>query len=163
MTEATGKPRRTLGERVDYLFRTVHPRGRGEDSFEEVATAIRERGGPTVSASYLWMLRKGLRDNPTKKHLEALADHFGVPPAYFFDDEQARRIDAQLELLAAVRDSGVEGLALRAAGLSSAGLGAAGDVIDLIRRAEGLPAAPGTSVDDAEPKASDAAPPKEEE
>lgn len=161
MSNAPDTPPRTLAERVDHLFRTVHPRGRGEHSFEEVATAIRERGGPTVSASYLWMLRKGLRDNPTKKHLEALSDYFGVPPAYFFDDEQARRIDAQLELLAAVRDSGVESLALRAAGLSPAGLGAAGDVIDVIRRAEGLQAAPGTSVDDAAPKASGAVPKEE--
>jgi len=161
VSDAPGGHARTLAERVDYLFRTVHPRGRGEYSFEEVATALRERGGPTVSASYLWMLRKGLRDNPTKKHLEALSDFFGVPAAYFFDDEQARRIDAQLELLAAVRDSGVRSLALRAAGLSPAGLGAAGDVIDVIRRAEGLQAATGTSVHGVSPDASSGGPEEE--
>jgi hypothetical protein len=41
---------------------------------------------PTDPATYLRQLRKGLRDNPTKRHLEALADFFGVAPIYFFDD-----------------------------------------------------------------------------
>src|SRR2546427_7968433 len=76
LPEAEAAGASMLAERVDRLFRTIHPRNRGEYSFEEVAEAIRARGGPTVSATYLWQLRKGLRDNPTKKHLEALADFF---------------------------------------------------------------------------------------
>lgn len=42
---------RTLAEKLDHLFRTVHPRGRGKYSYAEVAEGIRSRGGPTVSAS----------------------------------------------------------------------------------------------------------------
>lgn len=81
-----------------------------------MAEAIATRGGPTISATYLWQLRKGLRDNPNKKHLEALADFFGVSPAYFFDDESVARIDAELELLAALREGSVRQIALRATG-----------------------------------------------
>jgi transcriptional regulator with XRE-family HTH domain len=131
-------PARSLADKIDRLFRTVRPAGRGEYSFEEVASTIRDRGGPTISASYVWQLRRGLKDNPTKKHLEALADFFGVPPSYFFDDEAAARVDAQLELLAAFRDTSVRRMALRAAGLSPESLGAVAETIERLRQLEGL-------------------------
>src|SRR5690242_13076951 len=92
MAQDDGPRRTTLAAKLDRLFRSIHPRGRGEYTFEEVADAVRRAGGPTISATYVWQLRKGLRDNPTKKHLEALADFFGVSPVYFFDDAAAARI-----------------------------------------------------------------------
>jgi len=131
-------PAPTLAEKLNRLFRTVHPRGRPEYSSEEVAEAVRARGGPTISATYIWQLRKGLRDNPTKKHLEALADFFGVSPAYFFDDEVAARIEAELDLLAALRDAPVRQVALRASGLSPQSLRAIAEMIDRVRELEGL-------------------------
>ncbi|GAB3897852.1 helix-turn-helix domain-containing protein [Kibdelosporangium lantanae] len=135
---STPAPPGSLAAKVDRLFRTVHPRTGREYSFEEVAEAIRESGGPTISATYLWQLRKGLRDNPTKRHLEALAKFFGVPPAYFFDDEAAERIDAELALVAALRDASVRQIALRTAGLSPKSLGAITDMVDRVRELEGL-------------------------
>jgi transcriptional regulator with XRE-family HTH domain len=134
----SGPAGRTLAQKLDHLFRAVHP-ARAEYSYEEVAKAIQQRGGPTISATYLWQLRKGLRDNPTKKHLEAMADFFGVSPAYFFDDEVAARIEAELALLAALRDASVRQIALRATGLSSESLEAIAEMIDRVRQLEGLP------------------------
>ena len=128
----------TLAEKLDRLFSTVHPPGRGEYSYEEVAATIRERG-VMISHTYIWQLRKGARDNPTKRHLEALAEFFGVNAAYFLDDEAARRIDEQLELLAALRDNAVRAVALRAAGLSGPSLEAIHGMIEHARRIEGLP------------------------
>jgi ESX-1-secreted protein regulator len=127
----------TLAYKVERLFRTIHPRGRGEYSFEEVAEAIRQQGGPTISATYLWQLRRGLRDNPTKKHIEALADFFGVPAAYFFDDEAMACVDAELELLTALRDVGGRQVALRAAGLSCASLDAIREMVERVRQLNG--------------------------
>jgi transcriptional regulator with XRE-family HTH domain len=129
-----------LAAKVDNLFRTVRPRNGREYSFEEVAEAIRVKGGPTISATYLWQLRKGLRDNPTKRHLEALAGFFGVPPAYFFDDAQTARIDAELALLTALRDAPVRQIALRANGLSTKSLETITEMVDRVRELEGLPA-----------------------
>lgn len=129
----------TLGAKVNHLFRTVRPRNGGEFTFEEVADAIRAKGGPTISATYLWQLRKGLRDNPTKRHLEALAGFFGVPPAYFFDDAETERIDAELALLDALRDTPVRQIALRASGLSAKSLEAIAEMVDRVRELEGLP------------------------
>ncbi|MGB9375691.1 MAG: helix-turn-helix domain-containing protein [Jiangellales bacterium] len=127
-----------MASKLDHLFATVRP-AKGEYTHEEVATAIRERGGPTISATYVWQLRKGLRDNPTKHHIEALAGFFGVPPAYFFDAETAAEIDAELELLAAIRDGNVRSLALRAQGLSPESLDTIADMIERVRKLEGLP------------------------
>nr|WP_218566457.1 helix-turn-helix domain-containing protein [Vallicoccus soli] len=131
-----------MAEKIDHLFATVRsPRGT-EYTFEEVAGALRDAGGPTISATYVWQLRKGLRDNPTKRHLEALAGFFGVPPSYFFDDEAAERIEAELELLSALRDQSVRAVALRAVGLSPSSLETIQAVIDNARRLEGLPERP---------------------
>jgi len=129
----------SLAAKVDHLFRTVRPRDGGEYSFEEVAEAIRAKGGPTISATYLWQLRKGLRDNPTKRHLEALAGFFGVPPAYFFDDAETERINAELDLLTALRDAPIRQIALRANGLSAKSLQTIAEMIDRVRELEGLP------------------------
>lgn len=135
--EDSPAPRRTFAEKLESLFRSV-PGPRGEYSLEEVAAGIRARGGPTISASYIWQLRKGIKDNPTKKHMEALADWFGVPPAYFHDDEAAARVEAELATLAALRDAGVRRVALRAAGLSPQSLAAIASIIESARQVEGL-------------------------
>ena len=139
----------SLAAKLDKLFQAVRPGGRGEYSYQEVADAIRGGGGPTISATYLWQLRKGLRDNPTRNHLAALARFFGVSPAYFFDEDAAEVVDAQLSLLAAMRDASVRSVALRAAGLSVESLQAVQVVIDHARRLEGLE--PDTDAAAAEP------------
>jgi len=137
VTDLGAAGHRTLAEKIDRLFQTVHP-GDGEYTHEEVASAIREAGGPTISATYLWQLRKGVRDNPTMHHLEALSEFFGVPPAYFFDDKVSERIDAELSLLASLRDASVRQVALRASGLSPESIEAIVDMIERVRKLEGL-------------------------
>jgi transcriptional regulator with XRE-family HTH domain len=134
-----------LASKLDRLFRTVRRRSGEEFSYEEVARSIRRQGGPTISGTYVWQLRTGKRDNPTKGHLEALAAFFGVSPAYFFDDAAAERIESQLDLLAALRDSGVSRIALRSLGLSPQTLEAIAQIIENARKAEGLASEPGRS------------------
>lgn len=133
-------PPRTLAQKLDHLFATVHP-AKGEYTHQQVADAILEAGGPTISATYLWQLRNGKRDNPTMRHLEALSGFFGVPPTYFFDDAVSAQIDAELELLSSLRDASVRQLALRASGLSKDSLGTIVEMIDRVRKLEGLPGA----------------------
>ncbi len=127
-----------LARKIDRLFKAVH-KGEREHSAEEVATGLREMGGPTISSTYIWQLRTGKRDNPTKKHLEALAAYFRVPVAYFFDDEAAERIDAELDLLVAMRDSGVRSIALRTVGFDAQSLDAVRSVVDQLRALQKLP------------------------
>ena len=130
---------RTLAEKLDYVFQVVHPKGRGEYTYREVAQAINAADtGTTISASYIWQLRRGDKDNPTIRHVEALAKFFGVPPNYFLDNTAADQITAQLELLAAMRDSDVREIALRASDLSDAALKMIKSVIENTRELEGL-------------------------
>ncbi|MFE9631917.1 helix-turn-helix domain-containing protein [Streptomyces sp. NPDC006463] len=138
MANSDGGARLSLADKINHLFDTVVPAGRQPYNTEEVARAITETGIP-ISGSYIWLLRKGQRDNPTLKHLEGIAAFFGVPPAYFFNDQVASDVHAQLALLAALRDSNVQHVALRAAGLSSASLNSISELIEHVRALEGLP------------------------
>ncbi|MGW1806928.1 helix-turn-helix domain-containing protein [Streptomyces sp. NPDC002078] len=131
-------PLQTLAGKLNHLFQTVVPAGRGPYSVEEVAKTITDTGVP-ISGSYIWLLRKGQRDNPTLRHLTALARFFGVPPAYFFDDSVTSDVNAELALLTALRDTGVKEVALRAAGVSPRSLASIREVIERVRELEGLP------------------------
>ncbi|MFI5609384.1 XRE family transcriptional regulator [Amycolatopsis sp. NPDC051903] len=126
----------SLADKIDQLFHVVRRPDREQYSHEEVARACREATGESFSTTYLWQLRTGRRDNPTKRHLEALAQFFGVPPAYFFDDGQSAKIAEELALLGALRDAGVRDVALRAVTLSPDGLDTISDMIDAIARRE---------------------------
>ncbi len=129
---------RTLAQKLTQLFDNVHG-PRGPYSLGEVSKAIADSGGPTISKSHLAQLKNGERDNPTLRTLQAIADFFGVPVAYFSDDAVAEQIDAQLKLLASLRDTGVRHIAARLAGLSPGSIGVVGEMVDRLRQLEGLP------------------------
>lgn len=135
-TSQTPQASQTLAAKIDALFRAVRRPNREQYSHEEVAKACREATGESFSATYLWQLRTGRRDNPTKRHLEVLAQFFQVPVAYFFDDEQGAAITKELELLTALRDAGVRNIALRAVNLSPEAVGTISDIIDVLARRE---------------------------
>ena len=133
-------PGGSLAERLDHLLRVVRPAEDREYAYEEIAAALRARGGPTISATYIWQLRKGVRDNPTKRHLEALADFFDVSPSYFFNgDDPSTEGEPPIELLAALRRSDVRDLVVRSLGLSPAALRAIASIVERAREIERLP------------------------
>jgi transcriptional regulator with XRE-family HTH domain len=135
-----------LADRLDHLFRTMHPKDRGPYTPAEVASGINEAVGErTISSTYIWQLRTGRRDNPTQKHLSALATFFGVSPMYFFEEPEGSRDLGSPELVAALKDDDVREMALRAAGLSERSLHAIREMIESARAVEGLPPAPAGS------------------
>jgi ESX-1-secreted protein regulator len=141
---------RTFAQKLDHLFRSIHPRNRGEYTYDEVAQAIQETG-ETISGAYISMLRRGIRMNPTRRHIAALAQFFGVSPLYFFDEDEAAKIEADLDLLAALRDAGVRRIALRASVLQPNLQSALGDFIDRLLETQGqMPSQP-PAADQAEP------------
>jgi transcriptional regulator with XRE-family HTH domain len=139
-----------LADKLNRLFATVpaasndHPGRRREYSNEHVASEIGRLSGVSISQSYIWQLRKGKKDNPTLRHLQALAEFFGVPVAYFFDDEVTSRVDAQLETLAAERSrrelneghDQVAVMAMRAGELSPERRQQVMDLLDVVYRLE---------------------------
>jgi transcriptional regulator with XRE-family HTH domain len=146
MTEASDhedevSPRpRSLAEKLEHLLTVTAPSGQRSPSNEEVATAINIAAGEkTISATYVWQLRTGRKTNPTMRHLEALAQYCGVSPAYFLDEDESRRIDDQLSLLEALKQSDARDIALRSTGLSESSRRALHSMIDQLRKLEGLP------------------------
>ncbi|MCM6778427.1 bifunctional adenosylcobinamide kinase/adenosylcobinamide-phosphate guanylyltransferase [Nocardia sp. CDC159] len=130
MTDAAAKP---LAAKIEYLFQTVQPLGR-EYSLQEVADGCRAIGGASFSKAYVWSLRTGHRDNPTMRHLEALAAFFGVPVAYFFDDEAAERVETQLALATALHNADIRAVALRMTKLSNLDRKSLIRIVDEIQR-----------------------------
>lgn len=138
MSENTA-PDSVIARRLEHLFATVHPPGRGPYGLREVADAINEEAGARImSAAYLSQLRSGQRTEPSHSRLAAIATFFGVDVRYFSDDKTAQATDEQLEFLAAMRDSGVRAVAIRAAGLSETALQAVQALIENARRLEQL-------------------------
>jgi transcriptional regulator with XRE-family HTH domain len=128
----------TLAERIDHLFRTQpSPRGR-EYTYREVAAAVSGQDGTTFSPAYLWQLRTGVKDNPTMRHLEALARFFQVSPSYFFDDELTEFPDTHVRLLAASRSETLHQMAVTLPGLSDDSLNALLNLACRLRQLEGL-------------------------
>jgi transcriptional regulator with XRE-family HTH domain len=123
----------SIAGKLDRLFRTT---GKPEPSYMAIAEAIREGQGVPISHTYIWQLRTGRRDNPTVQHLTALAGYFGVPVAYFLDDQLAERVDSQLELLRSLRAAGVAEIALRAADVSPRGREAISEAIRQVWESE---------------------------
>ncbi|MGG8408925.1 hypothetical protein ACM614_21215 [Streptomyces sp. 12297] len=133
-----------LGRRIEYLFTYVQPLGR-RFTLQEVVDGIKEAAGPNdakLSVGRLWALAKGKAPNPTVGTLRVLGDFFGVPLAYFIDDEVEARVSAQLALIAAMRANDVRSVALRAAAvatMSTQGIEAVRSVIERARTASAPP------------------------
>ena len=128
-----------LADRLNHLFSTVpRPDGKGYWTNEQAAAAV-SAAGTAMSDAYIGQLRNGKRNNPSARNLAAIAELFAVPVDYFFNPELSAKIDADLRLLTAVRDSGIKGLALRAQGLSAETLAHLADIIEQVRKAQNLP------------------------
>jgi len=128
----------TLAERIDCLFRNqLSPRGR-EYTYREVAAAVTGQNGTTFSPAYLWQLRTGAKDNPTMRHLEALARFFQVSPSYFFDDELTEFPDTEVRQLVASRNDTLRQMSVTLLGLTDESLNAVLNLACRLRQLEGL-------------------------
>ncbi len=134
----------TLAEKIDHLL-TIRAEmdADGKPSYKKVATEIAKLSGESFSAAYLWQLHRGERNNPTLRHLRAMALYFDVPVSYFTDDDVARgmineEILARRELDKSMTDSGVSTVFLRGdlAALSPEGKRMAANMIHQLRELE---------------------------
>jgi transcriptional regulator with XRE-family HTH domain len=129
----------TLASKLDRLFAVGRSARGSEYSYREVAAGIGRVGGAPISGTYIWQLRTGQRQNPSRKHIEGLAAFFGVPVNYFFNDVTTADVQSELELLVALRSSTVRRIAVRAAALSQQSLDVLATMVEYVRRLEGLP------------------------
>ena len=129
----------TFAARLNRLFDTVYPPGRGPHTSAEVIAALKAEG-VTMSAPYLSQLRSGNRTNPSSTTMTALSNFFRIKPEYFTDDEYYEKLDKELTWLANMRDEGVRRIASRTVGLSPEAQQDVVDKVDELRRREHLEA-----------------------
>ena len=129
----------TFAARLNRLFDTVYPPGRGPHTSAEVIAALKAEG-ITMSAPYLSQLRSGNRTNPSSATMAALANFFRIKSAYFTDDEYYEKLDRELSWLSTMRDESVRRIAVRTIGLSSQSQQNLVERVDELRRAEKLDA-----------------------
>lgn len=94
----------SFADRLDHLCRNDP---RGPFSNDQVAAMLQQSDLPTASGTYVWQLRTGRRDNPTKNHIEGFARLFGVPVDYFFEDDTAAVVNTLLGMLNSFKAKGV--------------------------------------------------------
>jgi ESX-1-secreted protein regulator len=129
----------TFAARLNRLFDTVYPPGRGPHTSAEVIAALKTEG-VTMSAPYLSQLRSGNRTNPSSATMAALANFFRIKAAYFTDDEYYEKLDRELSWLMTMRDENVRRIALRARDLSPEAQHDLVQRVDELRRKEHLDA-----------------------
>lgn len=96
-----------LAGRLNKLFDVMHPVGGPEVSNATVAAAV---AGVSVTPEDLGRLRDGSEKSPGTVVLRAIAGFFGVSASYLTDVDLDPSIDAQLNLLRALRDQRVQGM-----------------------------------------------------
>lgn len=129
---------RVIAERLEALFVTVHPPGRGPYTDEEVAARAAARGFD-LSRPYIQQLRHGRKSNPTVRALEGLAAAFDVPLSYFFTDTSPERARQDQALAVIVGDEAVRDIALRSAQLTPEGVRALSAVLRNLEEATPSP------------------------
>lgn len=134
---------RSLAEKTEWLFQNVRDPVDGQlYSNARIAAKIEEcMPGFTVTATTIWNIRTGKSENPSWRLIEGLAKAFGVSPLYFSADEDetgAKQTQEELALLAALRDTTVRQLALRAQGMTSASLATVLELVERVRSLEGV-------------------------
>ncbi|WP_189060234.1 hypothetical protein [Longimycelium tulufanense] len=100
-------------EAVDHLVQILHSPDSEPWTAQKIAETIaaRQRWGK-ISTKHVRHLIRG-HDNPYLRTVLALADCFHVPPAYFFDEEYAARMDADTANIKALFATGIRSLATR--------------------------------------------------
>lgn len=127
-----------LADRLNDLFaRVPKPESTQPYSNDAVAEALTDQG-VSVTGVYLSQIRNGRKTNPSARLLGGLAKFFGVPIAYFYEEDEAATIRGQLDALASVRNARVEGIMTRARGISDENLTHVAEILERIRKIEGL-------------------------
>jgi len=124
----------TLAEKIDLLFKTFKKPDGSQYTYQEVE----EGTGKAITGAYVWKLRTGKAENPSYKVLKVLSDFFQVPVSFFFEEEVSEEYLQNLKLATQLREAGVQHIALRAGDLDEAGKRAVMEMIEYVRKAQGL-------------------------
>ncbi|MFJ6382732.1 helix-turn-helix domain-containing protein [Kitasatospora sp. NPDC092039] len=115
-----------------YLLEHRHPTDRAPYSLVEVAA------GTSISVSTLKAMKSGDNANPKINTLLEIARFFNVPPDVWVTDKPLAHVLADRDLHDAMRDAGVESIALRSKDLTPENKQLVAQVIANARKSQGL-------------------------
>ncbi|WP_167461167.1 helix-turn-helix domain-containing protein [Nocardia brasiliensis] len=102
-----------IEQRLTELIAARYPDRRERPGYGRLAGEICEATGGAISGTYLWQLATGKKRNPTLEQLDVLAEFFGVPIEYFYNDAVAQNVrDRGARLAASESESGIAESAL---------------------------------------------------
>lgn len=101
-----------LASRLNKLFDVMHTADSAPSSDTAAAAAIAEKTGVTIRPDYLRRLKDGSETTAAANDLAAITETVGVPAAYLTDRDLDPMIDAQLNVLKALRDNRVRDIRL---------------------------------------------------
>ena len=99
-----------VAARINRLFDVMHKRAEPPLSTSAAAAAITVETGVPLSPDALESVRAGQGSIPEDSELVAIAQFFGISPRYLVSAGPHPDIEAQLNLLEAMRDAGVQEL-----------------------------------------------------
>lgn len=134
---AEGRESIDLADKLNKLFAVRHKASEAPLSNAAAAEGITAKTGVRVSAADLYGLRNRRTSNPPVAQLQAIAQFFGVTPSYLTNPGAHVHIEAQLDLLQAVRDAGVRYVSPCATGSTPAALDGVRAMIDHATRQSG--------------------------
>ncbi len=139
MNEAAREGVARIAAVFNYLLDNRHPDGRGPYTIPEVAK------GTAISESTLKQMKSGSNDNPKINTLVSVAKFFDVPPDIWVTDKPLEEVLVDRDLHNAMRDAGIESIALRSKDLTPTNRKLVADMITVARKSQGLdPQEPGT-------------------
>ncbi|GGW94578.1 XRE family transcriptional regulator [Streptomyces noursei] len=100
---AEGPDEGSFAERLDFLCKNDP---RGPFSNPTVVRMLDAQGLHSFSSTYMWQLRSGRADNPTKNTMDGLADFFGVPKDYWSNRATAQIINRLIARLNGFKANG---------------------------------------------------------
>ncbi|NLE82413.1 MAG: hypothetical protein GX610_23120 [Rhodococcus sp.] len=122
-----------LSTRLERLFQTMHKKADQPQTNESVATSASAMSGESITAGHLRDLRAGTVTETDTSVLVAIAAHFKVPAAYLTEPD-CHDIDRQLKAVQAMRDAGVNWMALRGGGAEGLRGATSDDITSILSR-----------------------------
>ncbi|WP_067128742.1 helix-turn-helix domain-containing protein [Microtetraspora malaysiensis] len=136
--------RPTYGQKLVRLRETKLKEGGRPYSLQEISAGIRaaSRGEVTLSAASLSKIERDVTEEPSLRHLTAIAKFFGVPVTYFVDDVAGEQMYESMAALIAFRNSKVRDIAAHMATLPEESLDGFLTLVRAARQALGVASPP---------------------
>ncbi|WP_326599284.1 hypothetical protein [Streptomyces sp. NBC_01803] len=129
----------TLAQKLQWLRELKTPNGEQPPSYDMTARQVSQETGVSISGPCFWELATGRTTNPKLHHLQALARYFKVPVPYLADEEaDFEQLDAELELLQALKQRGVRSIKLMGVTNAPADLPVIQNLLGRLRMLDGL-------------------------